>query len=281
MTATITTTNVSVGDVVFHVSETGADLEPTLVFLHGSGPGADALSNWEWVIGELGAQYRCIAPDVIGFGHSTHPDPPPEGLSLFTELRVDTLIGLLDELALQNVTLVGNSMGGLISMMIANRRPDLVERMVLMGSAGGKAPMLDGLKQLIGFYRDPTAHAMESLLQLFLHDPSIFGSNLREIAEARLPNALRPEVERSHLATFAPGGGRAGLSMDDYANMSLPVLLLHGDDDRVVSLESSRWLAEQFPNARLEVFPETGHWLQIEQGPKFVDAIRRFTSEVQ
>jgi len=64
--------------------------------------------------------------------------------------------------------------------------------------------------------------------------------------------------------------------MDDYPTRTLPVLLLHGDDDRVVSIDSSRWLAEQFPNSRLEVFADTGHWLQIEQGPKFVESIRRF-----
>lgn len=276
MPAPIHTTDVAVGDVAFHVSETGKGNNPCLVFLHGSGPGADALSNWEAVIGELGSEFHCVAPDIAGFGHSTHPDPAPDGLKPFTDLRVSTLIGLLDELGIDRVTLVGNSMGGLISMLIAKARPELVERMVLMGSAGGKAPMLDGLKRLIGFYDDPTADAMESLLEGFLHDSSVFGSDLRSIAEARLPNALRSEVRRSHLATFSGAGGRAGLSMDDYPTLTLPVLLLHGDDDQVVSIESSRWLAEQFPNSRLDVFADTGHWLQIEKGPEFTDAIRRF-----
>ncbi len=279
MPVTVHTTDVSVGDVVFRVSETGQGNAPCLVLLHGSGPGADALSNWEWVIAELGSDFRCIAPDIIGFGRSTHPDPAPDGLKPFTDLRVSTLLDLFDQMGLDRITLAGNSMGGLISMLIANERPELVERMVLMGSAGGRAPMLDGLKRLIGFYGNPTAEAMESLLEGFLHDPSVFGSDLRSIAEARLPNALRPEIRRSHLATFSGAGGRAGLSMDDYPNLTVPVLLLHGDDDRVVSIESSQWLAEQFPNARLDVFADAGHWLQIEKGPEFVAAVRRFIDE--
>lgn len=279
MTSTITTTDITVGDVVFHVSQTGADNDRTLVFLHGSGPGADALSNWEWVIEQMGDDFHCVAPDIVGFGHSTHPDPPPVGMKPFTDLRVETLLALFDQLGLERVTLVGNSMGGLISMLLANERPELVERMVLMGSAGGKAPMLDGLKQLIGFYREPTADTMEALLRNFLHDPSIFGDDLRGIAEARLPNALRPEVKRSHLATFSQEGGRAGLTMDDYPTLTMSVLLLHGDDDRVVSIGSSEWLTEQLPNARMEVFPDTGHWLQIEKGPEFVAAVTAFMAE--
>ena len=280
MSSPINTRDIAVGDVTFRLSETGKGNDPQVVFLHGSGPGADALSNWEWVIGELGDDIHCVAPDIVGFGHSSHPEPPPDGLAAFSELRVDTLLALFDELGLEQVTLVGNSMGGLLSLMIARARPYMVKSMILMGSAGGKAPMLDGLKNLIGFYRDPSTDAMEGLLRNFLHDPSIFGEDLRAIAEARLPNALREEVRRSHIATFSGNGPRAGLSMDDYSNLTMPVLLLHGDDDRVVSIDSSRWLAEQLPSSQLEIFEATGHWLQIEQGERFVARVRSFLQEV-
>ncbi len=283
MTAQIATRDVTVeladGPVVFRVHETGADNDQTLLLLHGSGPGANALSNWEWVIGELGDGYHCVAPDVVGFGDSTHPDPPPVGMKAMTEWRVGALLGLIDELELSNITLVGNSMGGLFSLFISSQRPDLARRLILMGSAGGKADILPGLQQMMSFYDDPTAEAMEALLQLFLHDPSIFGGDLRSIAEARLPNALRPEVERSHRATFNFAHGPARLGREDFGRITMPTLLLHGDDDRVVSIESSKWLAEVLPNATLDVFPDTGHWLQIESGPAFVAAVNRFCEE--
>src|SRR5947199_369709 len=114
MTVPIQTCAVTVGGYTFHVNESGpADGEP-IVWLHGSGPGATGLSNWEWMIGELGDEFHNIAPDLIGFGDSTHPDPPPEGLGSFTTLRVATLLDLFDALGLQTVNLVGNSMGGLV-----------------------------------------------------------------------------------------------------------------------------------------------------------------------
>jgi len=45
--------------------------------LHGSGPGANAWSNWQFALPEFSTAYDTIAPDLVGFGKSTHPDPPP------------------------------------------------------------------------------------------------------------------------------------------------------------------------------------------------------------
>jgi hypothetical protein len=71
------------------------------------------MSNWEAVLNDLSDEYYCLAPDVLGFGDSTHPDPPLQGLASFNALRVRTLIDLIDELGLPRVTPVGNSMGAL------------------------------------------------------------------------------------------------------------------------------------------------------------------------
>ena len=269
-----------IGTADLSLHETGARNDRALVFLHGSGPGANALSNWEHVIGEMGDSFHCLAPDIVGFGDSTHPDPAPVGMPAFTEARVRTLIALFDELGLERVTLVGNSMGGLISIRIALREPERVERMVLMGSAGGQAELLPGLFTMIGFYDDPSADNMEALLRLFLHDPDAFGDDLRGIAEARLPNTLRPEVERSHRATFDFSQGPVAITPEQLATIEVPVLLMHGDHDKIVSIDSSRDLATKLPNARLQVVENTGHWLQIESPEVFVDSVREFAVAV-
>jgi 2-hydroxymuconate-semialdehyde hydrolase len=88
--AQITTTKVAVGEYEFQVNESGDRAAAPVLFLHGSGPGATGLSNWEAVIKDLGNDYYCLAPDVIGFGDSTHPENPPQGLAPFTQLRIDT-----------------------------------------------------------------------------------------------------------------------------------------------------------------------------------------------
>src|SRR4051812_23996932 len=106
--ADVTTTRVVVGAHEFHVNQAGDPAASTLLFLHGSGPGATGASNWNAVLEELGEEYRCLAPDVIGFGDSTHPEPRPAGLGDFTGLRVTALLGLLDALGVKEATVVGN-----------------------------------------------------------------------------------------------------------------------------------------------------------------------------
>jgi 2-hydroxymuconate-semialdehyde hydrolase len=279
VSATIETRAITVGEYTFHVSETGPRDARPIVFLHGSGPGATALSNWEWLIGEFGDDFHCIAPDIIGFGDSTHPDPPPQGLAPFTRLRVRTLLGLFDVLDVDDVSLVGNSMGGIISLAMALQAPELVRAIVLMGTGGAPVPLTPGLLKLITFYDDPTASSMAELLTEFVHDPSFFGNDLDKIAEARLPLALRPEVERSHRATFGPGGDPLPFTPEVIATITKPALIVHGDDDRIVPLASGEYFAQYLPNSKFEVFADTGHWLQIEQGPKLAGLLRTFLAE--
>ncbi len=276
--APITVRDVTTGDVTFHLNESGPADAPTILWLHGSGPGATGASNWEWMIGELGDRYHCLAPDIIGFGDSTHPDPPPQGLKAFTELRVATLIGLLDTLGIDKVSLVGNSMGGIISLALTMQHPDRVERIVLMGSGGAPVPLTGELLKLILFYEDPTAEAMAELMTCFVHDPAFFDGHLEQIAAARMPRASRPEVERSHRATFAPGEP-LGFPPETLATIAQPVLVVHGADDRIMPLAAGEYFAEHLPNARFEVFAETGHWLQLERPARFAALLREFLAD--
>ncbi len=279
MSAPITVHEVDVhtpdGAVTFHLNESGPAGAPAILWLHGSGPGATGASNWEWMIGELGDRFRCLAPDIVGFGDSTHPDPPPQGLTAFTELRVATLVGLLDTLGIDRVTLVGNSMGGIISLALTLQHPERVERLVLMGAGGAPTGLTPELLQLIMFYENPTTEAMAELMTCFVHDPAFFGGQLDAIAEARMPLASRPDVERSHRATFAPGEPLL-FTPEALATIRQPVLVVHGRNDRIIPVAAGEYFAEHLPDARLEIFEETGHWLQLEHPQRFAALLRDF-----
>ncbi|WP_201274611.1 alpha/beta fold hydrolase [Mycolicibacterium sp. CH28] len=274
----ITTTKVAVGEHEFHVNHSGERTNPAVVFLHGSGPGATALSNWEAVLGELGDEYYCVAPDVIGFGDSSHPDPAPLGLVEFTRLRVQTLVGLLDKLELEKATFVGNSMGGVWSLGIAQHAPQRVDKLVLMGAGGAPVPTGPALPGLSDFYANPSTDALTAMLEAFVYDPAAFGSRLRTIAEARMPQALRPEVQRSHTATFYGFDPTRpwALSEQDAAAIENEVLIIHGREDRFVPFAAGAWFFEHLPNARLYGIGHCGHWTQIEQQTRFVTATRAF-----
>jgi 2-hydroxymuconate-semialdehyde hydrolase len=76
-TSVIRSNDVAVGDLTFRLYETGDAASETVLFLHGSGPGATGLSNWQRIIEDLGERFHCLAPDMIGFGDSSHPQDPP------------------------------------------------------------------------------------------------------------------------------------------------------------------------------------------------------------
>jgi 2-hydroxymuconate-semialdehyde hydrolase len=258
---------------------TGEAGKPAVLLLHGSGPGVSGLSNWREVITTLADRFHCIAPDIIGFGDSTHPDPVPQGFLANAELRVPKLIELLDALGIEKVSLVGNSMGGMYSLRLVQLAPERVDKIVLMGSGGmpGLTPTSDLIK-LITFYDDPTKEAMVNLFRAFVHDIDSFGADIDAIAERRLTVASRPEVRRSHLGTFAPGP-MLTFAPEELAAITQKTLVIQGREDRIVPLAASYYLAQHIPAADLYVMAKCGHWSQFEQAALFSKVISDFLGE--
>ncbi len=118
-----------------------------VVLLHGSGPGVTAWANWRLAIPALAARRRVIAPDLVGFGYTARPPGHRYGLDTWTAHAV----GLLDALGLDRVDLVGNSFGGALALSLAIRHPRRIRRLVLMGAAGVRFPITEGLDAVWGY----------------------------------------------------------------------------------------------------------------------------------
>ena len=258
------------------VYEAGEPGRPAVLLLHGSGPGVSGKSNWDGVMARLGERFHCIAPDIVGFGDSTHPDPAPAGFLANAELRIPKLIELLDVLGVPAVSLVGNSMGGMYSLRMTQLIPGRIDKLVLMGSGGmpGLVPTPDLIK-LITFYDDPTSEAMASLFRAFVYDVDSFGADIDAIARQRLKIALRPDVRRSHLGTFGPGE-MLTFSPAELAAIAQPTLVVQGREDRIVPLEASYYLHKHIPHSDLYVMARCGHWSQFEQAERFAAVIAAF-----
>ncbi|GAB2850543.1 alpha/beta hydrolase [Actinocorallia aurea] len=274
MTAEITSSDVAVSvggrDLVFRLHESGARGSEAVLFLHGSGPGATGLSNWERVIADLGDRFWCLAPDQIGFGDSSHPLDAPRGMGPFNELRADALLALVDALGLTKVHLVGNSMGGQLALIMALARPSLIGRILLMGSGGAPdMPVSPGLTHLREFYADPSAASLEGLLTEFVYDLEPLRDTVDRVVKERMAYVTREDVRRSHEASFDPAGARRFFTPEELATVTHDVLCVHGRDDRIIPVDASRYFADHLPNADLCVLAECGHWTQIEHPEKF------------
>lgn len=275
----IETRNVQAGEHRLLVHTCGDPTSDAIVFLHGSGPGVSALSNWQHLLPRFAESYFCIAPDVLGFGDSDHPDPAPVGMQAYTRLRAATVIAMLDALGVQQAHFVGNSMGGMITLTIAQGAPERINRMILMGSGGAPIPPTPDLMKLITFYDDPSVEAMSALLTAFVDDQALYAGELDAIAADRVARANREDVRRSHLATFNLEGGPVRFSEDELAAIHHETLVLHGREDRMLPVACGYYLAEHLPNAQLHVLPHAGHWIQIEQADRFTDQALVFFAE--
>jgi 2-hydroxymuconate-semialdehyde hydrolase len=132
---------------------------------------------------------------------------------------------------------------------------------------------------MIRFYDDPTEAAMRELLPRFVHDPGLLAGRLEEIAATRLATASRPEVRRSHLATFDPAFPPVRYTPEQLAGIAQETLVLHGREDRFLPVQAGYFFAEHIPRAQLHVLPGTGHWAQLEQPERFRAQVELFLTE--
>ena len=240
-----------------------------LILIHGSGPGATGWSNFSRNIEALAQHFHVYALDMPGWGDS---DPCTKE----TLDHVGATIQFMDTLGIAKAALVGNSMGGIVTLAVAVDHPDRVSHVITMGPGSSPMPRLfgagdgptEGLKYLQQAYRTPAPEAMEALVNIMVFDKTFATP---ELCKARSDAAL---ANPQHLANFLDMLAKGGpinrwASMEALMKMQIPALLIHGRDDRVVHFEHSMVLNAHIPNSRLVLMNRCGHWAMIEHADEF------------
>ncbi|WP_439031550.1 alpha/beta fold hydrolase [Gordonia terrae] len=247
-----------------------------LVLLHGAGPGATGMSNFSPNYEQLSKDFRVVVPDMPGWGASDSVAAAGD--------PVQTVVALLDTLGIATATLIGNSMGAMTALRTAAAHPDRVSSIVTMGAtcpgpnvhSPGNGPT-EGIRVLVEGYQDPSPQNIKRLVQIMCYDPAFATDALaRERSAAALE---RPEHLNEFLTNHGPPGVR------EYATLSakltellMPVLAIHGRDDRVVPFENSLRLVSMAPDSRLLLINRCGHWAQIEHADEFNSVVRQFVT---
>jgi 2-hydroxymuconate-semialdehyde hydrolase len=246
-----------------HYHEAGSG--ETLVFIHGSGPGVTAWANWRLALPAFAGSYRVLAPDILGFGYSDRPAEIRYGKDMW----VAHLLAFLEAKNVTRCHIVGNSMGGALAIALAARRPDLVDRMVLLGSTGVSFPITPGLDAVWG-YKPDRERMRELIADYFAFDASIV---TKDLVDLRYAASTQPGFQESYGRMFpAPrqnGVDDLATPVDEIKRISAPTLLIHGREDRVIPLAVSYELFKLIPDAQLHVFGRCGHWTQIERRLEF------------
>jgi 2-hydroxymuconate-semialdehyde hydrolase len=219
-----------------------------VLLLHGSGPGTTAAA-WNPLLPALAGR-RIIAPDLPGFG-SEPRTPDPTAWSSWVE-------GLVDE----PCAVVGNSAGGALALLLAARRPELVTKVVAVGSMGYPMPLPPGLDAL--WSTGPGA--ARALLDLLFYEPP--GEDA--VAAREQAMAAQPHYRELFPAPRQRWVDALSLPVGELASIQAPVLLIHGADDRIVPPEHSVIpLLRTLPNVRAHLFGRCGHASPLERTAEF------------
>jgi pimeloyl-ACP methyl ester carboxylesterase len=231
-------------DLALHFDDRGNGA--AVLVLHGGG-GPLTVAGF---VEAQSAASRVIAPVHPGFGGT----PRPDALRSVEQLA-DTYAALLERLALTDVLVVGFSIGGWIANALALRAPERLRGVVLVNGAG---ILVDGEACADVFSLTPP-----QLSALSCHDPVRHGidpATLTDVQKAAMAANMRTLAVYGRARGMADPALRARL-----ADVRLPVLVVWGESDRVVTPAYGRAVAASYPDARLEILPQCGHMPQIEQ----------------
>jgi 2-hydroxy-6-oxo-6-(2'-aminophenyl)hexa-2,4-dienoate hydrolase len=257
------------GGIRTHYLEAGGG-EP-VVLIHGGGAGADAHGNWRTVMPILAEHFRVVALDMVGFGRTDKPSG--DGFVYSQDARNRHLADFLDALGLGPATLIGNSMGGATAIGVSIARPDLVKRLVLMGSAGLNTKLHADLMPVINY--DFTREGMVRLIRALVNDNFVIDDAL---VSYRYALATDPDTRRAYTAMMGWIREQGGLAYDaeTLRRVKAPTLVVNGKMDKVVPLENAYTFLSLIDRSWGYIIPDCGHWAMIEHPRDFASAALNF-----
>lgn len=232
---------------------------PPLLLIGGLGFG-----RWGWFrqLPSFTRHFRTITFDVRNEGELRH------GVADLA----DEVVSLLDHLKVRKAHVLGTSLGGFVAQELAVRRPDLVDRLVLVcTSYGGRGPdrmSLGAAADMLGWGSFSEEGAVRQGLE------GATSEAYRAERPEEFEQIVRWRIADSPPAAAFKGRAKAGADFDlsrDVDHINAPTLIIHGSEDRYVPVANAAALAGAIPNARLRVLDGAGHLVFIE---RFADVNR-------
>jgi len=249
------------GEIELELHEAGDG--PPLLFLHSGG----GFEPEDAFVAMLARRYRVIAPSHPGFGHSSLPDWM-DSIDDVAHVHLE----LIDRLDLRRVKMIGCSIGGWIAAELATKTPDRFEKLVLVGPEGVKTGRRDQLD-----IPDIFALPQEEMARLRFHDPAKAKIDLAKLSPEQLRIMARNN-ESLALLVWEPYMHNPKLAHRLH-RLTMPVLMMRGASDGLVSAEYLARYAKLVPQARIETIEAAGHLPQLEQPEAFVQKIVAFFNE--
>ncbi len=270
---------------------------PAILLIHGIG---DNSATWETVQTTLAQRFTVIAPDLLGHGKSDKPRADYSVAAYANGMR--DLLAVLD---IDRVTVIGHSLGGGVTMQFGYQYPQLVERIVLVGTGGvtkdvhfalrlaslpmgsealaflrlpGALPAVQIVGRVVGAVLNVAAAAAPGLAT------TKFGRDLPDVLRvlAELPEPTASSAFSRTLRAVVDWRGQVVTMLDRcYLAQSVPVQLIWGEDDSVIPVAHARMAHSAMPGSRLEVFEKSGHFPFHDDPDRFVEIVEKFIDSTE
>ncbi len=271
----VPTRTINVDGVPFVYRELGSDSGVPVIFLHHL---MAVLDDWDpRVIDGIAEQHRVIAFDNRGVGASGGSVP-----HTIEEMARDA-ISFIRALGLKKVDLLGFSMGGGVAQMVALQAPDLVRRIILAGTGPRGGGGIEEINRVAAIAYLKAALTLSDPRNFLFFPRTPDGKRAAKDYCSRLKE--RTENRDKPISLQARGAQlkaikTAGLSApDDLSAITQPVFVANGDHDLMVASSLSADMARRLPNARLTIYPDSGHGGVFQHHRAFVPAVLDFLAD--
>jgi len=270
--------------IEIHYQQVGENSDTLIILLHGFGA---STYSWQKVMDPLSEYGAVLAYDRPAFG-LTERVVFSEDIEINPykmDYQPEIVVNFIDEELTEKVILIGNSAGGTVAIQTALDYPDKISALILVSPAvfeGGGAPgWIKPLLNLPHFnrlgpilVRSIRERGLE-LLELAWHDP-------QKITEKDYENYQKPlSVDNWDMALWEFTKVNGGTDLQTrLKELTIPVLIISGEDDKIIPVEQSKQLAAELSGSELVIIPSCGHVPQEECPNEFLEAVVPFINSI-
>jgi len=274
LTAEETSKFVQAGDVKIHYHEAGTG--PAVVLIHGGAPGAYGWGNFGRNMDALSENFRTIIVDLPGYGKSDKPQVAGGRYAFYAK----TFKAMFEALGIEKAHVVGMATGGGAAIMMATQYPEIIDKLVLVSSAGGMSTTQlnpsEGQKVIQSYYggEGPSIEKMRRYLEMMMYDKNMITD---DVIQERYEASVQPEF-----MVQAPEGRGAGNQQvtepvwKDMEKIQAETLVIWGRDNRVQSYDNALFMLARIPNVQVHIYGKTGLWVPWERAREFNQLVTNF-----
>ena len=197
----------------------------------------------------------------------------------------DDAVGLLDSIGIDKAHICGMSMGGAIAQTVAIRHPLRMLSLISIYGPIGKRDLPQPKPEALSLLLTPPPQEREAFIEYILKITEVFTGSKYKIDDDLIRSVAGSAYDRSFYPQGVARQFVAGLAHGDrskkLAGLTIPTLLIHGDEDPIVPVENSRELAKIIPGAKLMIIEGMGHDFPYKGAwPIIAQAIGEFTSKI-